>query len=856
MKLKKNLILALLLLLPVASHAVLKERNLHATLKVLRVELEKAYADQQIFMKRLEGMTAAQHKSLVSIMERSSQISLMLYSQKQNYTFDLTYACGQATQLYREFNRKRVPYDRIVDRIETEIKRYEGLIATLKGLPPAIQQDSQTVIQVIDSLMPIDSLTAMLPAQPGNEQAEPDTLHPLVLTGTALSDRQQCVRYAELLLSEMLALRDRVEQDNNHYNEIAASLKDLFDYATSRYHDIQRSIFVNGDQSYFATLFSLPMAIKRAKQDVQDKYDDSAYSEARSEWRGPIVYGFSLFILFFFIASAIVGNLLVRTGMRFVPQLHTERFLSRKKAIIISASVLLFAISIMVTRSFIHNDFIGMATGLLAEYAWMLLAITLSLLIRLDSSQLSSGYRIYLPIALMGLIIISFRIIFIPNYLVSLLFPPILLVFTWWQWTVIRHHHPNLPKSDVAYTWISMAVMLVSCVLSWAGYVLMSVQILIWWLFQLTAIQTITCVFDLLDLLYERTVKQRMKDYRQRHKALYVAQQGKIITVTWWFDLLHQVLVPVVGVLSVLYCIYWASDVFDLRDTCIGIFLHPFLQVEGLISVSLFKLVVVVAAFFVFKYVVYFLKSAYRHFRLKRAIADNNGKPISRNEINLTLVNNVLNIIVWGLYVIAVMFLLDIPKSGISIITAGLATGVGFAMKDLLNNFFYGMSLMAGRLRVGDFIDCNGVQGKVESISYQSTQIVTLDGAVMSILNSNLLSNNFKNLTRNHNYELVKVPVGVAYGTNVNRVREIIVDALQQIVYKDKLGRNVIDQEKGFNVLLANFGESSVDLFVTYWALVSEKNVFSYRAKETIYNALNAHGIEIPFPQRDIHMKP
>ena len=353
MKLKKNLILALLLLLPVASHAVLKERNLHATLKVLRVELEKAYADQQIFMKRLEGMTAAQHKSLVSIMERSSQISLMLYSQKQNYTFDLTYACGQATQLYREFNRKRVPYDRIVDRIETEIKRYEGLIATLKGLPPAIQQDSQTVIQVIDSLMPIDSLTAMLPAQPGNEQAEPDTLHPLVLTGTALSDRQQCVRYAELLLSEMLALRDRVEQDNNHYNEIAASLKDLFDYATSRYHDIQRSIFVNGDQSYFVTLFSLPMAIKRAKQDVQDKYDDSAYSEARSEWRGPIVYGFSLFILFFFIASAIVGNLLVRTGMRFVPQLHTERFLSRKQAIIISASVLLFAISIMVTRSFI-----------------------------------------------------------------------------------------------------------------------------------------------------------------------------------------------------------------------------------------------------------------------------------------------------------------------------------------------------------------------------------------------------------------------------------------------------------------------------------------------------------------------
>ena len=108
---------------------------------------------------------------------------------------------------------------------------------------------------------------------------------------------------------------------------------------------------------------------------------------------------------------------------------------------------------------------------------------------------------------------------------------------------------------------------------------------------------------------------------------------------------------------------------------------------------------------------------------------------------------------VGGLFVILAFILLKIPKSGISLVTAGLATGIGFAMKDLLNNFFYGISLMAGRLRVGDWIECDGVQGKVESITYQSVQVVTNDNCVMSFLNSTLFANNFRNLTRNNSYE-------------------------------------------------------------------------------------------------------
>ena len=201
------------------------------------------------------------------------------------------------------------------------------------------------------------------------------------------------------------------------------------------------------------------------------------------------------------------------------------------------------------------------------------------------------------------------------------------------------------------------------------------------------------------------------------------------------------------------------------------------------------------------------------------------------------------------------MVILEIPKDGIKVVSAGLATGMGFAMKDLLENFFYGISLMTGRLRVGDYIECDGVQGKVDSITYQSTQIAALDGSVIAFLNSSLFSKNFKNLTRNHQYELIKIPVGVAYGTDITKVRKLLLDGLRPLATKTEDGRDIVDPAKGINVVFADFGASSVDLFVTQWLLVDQKISYQAKAKEAIYNILNENHIEIPFPQQDIYIR-
>ena len=176
-------------------------------------------------------------------------------------------------------------------------------------------------------------------------------------------------------------------------------------------------------------------------------------------------------------------------------------------------------------------------------------------------------------------------------------------------------------------------------------------------------------------------------------------------------------------------------------------------------------------------------------------------------------------------------------------------------MKDLLENFFYGISLMTGRVRVGDFIECDGIRGKVDSITYQSTQVITADGCVIAFLNSSLFNKNFKNITKNHSYEMVKVPVGVAYGANVDDVRKMLIEAVRSQMTKSRDGRDIISQKKPVDVVFDDFGDNSVNLFVTYWVLVEEKFGMTGRIKEAIYNTLNAHNIEIPFPQRDIYIR-
>ena len=140
MKKKRILVLlsALLLTLPLA--AVLGERNLASTLHALRTELQMDYDKIFASQGRLAEQHGRQHDQMISIMKKCNELALMLYSQKQEYTFDLTYALESVTDEYNDFNRNRMPFDQIVGQLDIEIDRYSRLIESLRRLPPQLQE--------------------------------------------------------------------------------------------------------------------------------------------------------------------------------------------------------------------------------------------------------------------------------------------------------------------------------------------------------------------------------------------------------------------------------------------------------------------------------------------------------------------------------------------------------------------------------------------------------------------------------------------------------------------------------------------------------------------------------------------
>lgn len=876
---KKTFITLFILIFSLQAFAVLKEKDLARTLGVLKAELKSDYDRQQAFMSIYEQQGTTQHNQLVSYMHQCEQIGLMLYSQSQENTFDMAYACQQASDLYRDLhhrNSKMTQYDKIMSRLKVDIERYDALISSLKSMPPVTAEDADSVLSMSDSILiqAIDSLASkkdsLLEARDSMQekqlimamqhaQEEEEATEPLFLTGQQLRDREECLQYAITLRENLCRFLEALETESRYYQSVREKVELLNTFAQERYRMLQDNIFKNGGSNYFSILANLPMNIMMAKHAVQAKYKPfEGHESTYSEWRGATVLFISIFLVFYLAISLIVSYVILRWMLP--SRWRGKDFKMKRRMLNNVVGIAIFAIIVMIVRTYAHRNFIQMGTGLIINMAWLLEAIFLSLYIRLRGEQMKHAAAIYTPLMLMAFIVILFRIVLIPNPLVNLVYPPLLLVFAIWQAYTASRHKSTLPMLDVAYTNITTLAMTVACITSWAGYTLLAVQIMVWWTFQLAAIMTITCIYDLMEMYEQRLLvfhlcpelkimHRKGEDIKADTKQLLSRMKaGEFFGKTWGYDLVSRTVVPITAVLSVLISIYWSAEIFEMTDICKRAFVYNFINVPDLIQVSLFKLCLVAALWFAFSYINYSVRSTYAFYH--RQLTENG------TGSNTTLARNIIAILCWGLYFIIALVILKVPKSGISIVGAGLATGLGFAMQSILENFFYGISLMTGRLRVGDYIECDGIAGKVESITYQSTQIITADGCVISFLNSALFSKNFKNMTRNHQYELVKIPIGVAYGTNVQSVRTMLINAITPICReRNSAGMFVTDQQSTVSVSFADFGDSSVDLKVCVWMLVSEKVPLTGRIKEVIYNTLNDEGIEIPFPQRDVHIK-
>ena len=866
--------------------AVVSGKSLSNTLKDLCTELQAAYQQRSDAQQRFNEDFERQHQRMIDVITESNELSILLYTQEQEMTFDLAYALKKVTANYKDFSKDRRPYDHIVNNLNYEIDRNARLIEALRRLPPMKKEIEVEVVP--DSLMyHNDSLDVHLSDSISSLEKEviriafKDSLSaPFVLDSMGVVLRDSCIFFVSEILKMNADNRATLIADSMHYQEAYLRLKETYDYAETRYRALERYIFVDGQTPFLEILANPGYYWNKTKVDLRGQYslkelsdgvNESDLDENASEEEDDtkffqhlsskaentllvIVCVMQVVVLsFFWLLTFLILWLLYRYT-------RLKRYVPKKKLSIISILMGTIVYFLVFGFSLYGDEYINLGVEHINTFLWLLIAITGSLLLRVKPDQFRQGFLLYSATFLVVLMIISCRITFMPDKLMVLLFPPVLLLIAIWQLCCCIWVSGKATSIDLTLGWGALAVYLVAFVFAFLGYTFVALLILVWWYFLLAVWLTVVCILDLMSRYKERWLDKRIDNMRNR--ITYVSGEDReslLFGATWFYDLIRQVAIPTIVLLSLPLCVRLSLSIFDFDDLFVKFYEEPFIHLSDMngvetLSVSVKSIIYLLILFYVLRYISRAVHAIWQYVRYFAFMRKHNRTSIRPNEINLSLGNSIISVLIWMIFAVVVISVWQIPTGSLGLIAGGLSAGIGLALKDVINNFIYGIQLMGGRLRVGDWIECEGVRGKVTAINYQCVQAETIEGTEMSFLNSSLFGKNFNNLTRNNSYELTVITVGVAYGTDITQVRKVLVEGMQKMRTKDQYGREIVDPKRGVYVVVGNMSDSAVDINVKQYVLVAERIGYVDRAKEVIYESLTAAGITIPFPQCDVHL--
>ncbi len=198
--------------------------------------------------------------------------------------------------------------------------------------------------------------------------------------------------------------------------------------------------------------------------------------------------------------------------------------------------------------------------------------------------------------------------------------------------------------------------------------------------------------------------------------------------------------------------------------------------------------------------------------------------------------------------IIVALFGIGLDLSKLTILVGALGVGIGFGMQDLVNNFISGLILIFERpIQVGDAVSVADISGRVQSIGIRSSIIRNWSGADIIVPNGHLISNKLTNWTMTDQLRRIEIKVGVMYGSDVNKVMEILLNC-------SKENQKILTRPAAY-VLFQDFGESYLEFELRCWTS-DYTDWIDIRSdlRVAINNSFEKEGIVIPFPQRDLHI--
>lgn len=220
--------------------------------------------------------------------------------------------------------------------------------------------------------------------------------------------------------------------------------------------------------------------------------------------------------------------------------------------------------------------------------------------------------------------------------------------------------------------------------------------------------------------------------------------------------------------------------------------------------------------------------------------------------LDTTRTNTISMLVRYTIIIVGVLVafaIVNIDFTTLKVLIGALGVGIGFGLREIVNNLISGFILLSDKTIVhNDLIEVNGLLGRVETVGIRTTVIKTFNNVEVIVPNTNLVNNELINYTHSDPIIRIDVPIGVSYNSDPFKVKEVLIKNLSKL-------ENVLENPK-VTVFFNDFGESSLNFQVSVWTdNALKKKVIESEARYAIWKALQENNIEIPFPQRDIHIK-
>ncbi len=523
----------------------------------------------------------------------------------------------------------------------------------------------------------------------------------------------------------------------------------------------------------------------------------------------PVIRNFLLVFLPLLLAALITGPRYLYPWM--LRQVRFPDKYSKSKMFVFAWMLLCLALAFGAGR-FLQPENLQSFMYQISQFLCAGALLMLSLGFRMERSQMRRCILLYTPLMLQSAAALLLYGLLTPYQPLMLLTVPInmLVIIA----TLLLLRRGGYPKFDVVLVIIALCITVLETALAMHGLLYIGFTMMLIGYVLLAQFQAAVAASE---IIY-RTVKSRPE-----RSILNLTLLRLGIPLIWL-----GVLRAMVGNVAVTYHLesfleYWTQNDIRVRD---------------LFSFTLGDLYTVVIALFVLAFLISLSKLLIRKFY-----------PESAEFGTVPSFITLGTYIAWACYVLFVLLILNVQYASILVILGGLSMGMGFALKEVLENFISGIILLVGQqVRPGDEIEFDGTYAKVHKVSFRATVIETFDGSVITLPNTQVLSKDFRNWTRRDRRMRRDLVVGVDYASDPGLVRKLLLQAAAETTS--------IYRYPAPEVFCSDFGDSAVDFTLRVWLEAGESVRICSNLRERIFTLFRENGIIIPFPQLDVHLDP